>query len=246
MRDMVCGGRVGCVPASFEERKFLLSRCVKAVRIRLAIFLSALALPALAPGVGLAFERAAPNERIVLAERYFRTAEHASPGSALRLRNYELAERIAEAVVEKEPDNATAYFLVFAARGKRLLAEHGRPTAWNFWKYSDLNAYLDRTIELDPNHADALAAKGGILLDLPGFLGGDRDMARRLLERAVKLNPTGPGTRITLARALLLEGNVDDARAHLLLAAHYACAKRELAPLKEAERMLKELDHGSL
>ena len=95
-------------------------------------------------------------------------------------------------------------------------------------------------------HAHALAAKGGLLLDLPSFLGGDVGAARRHLERAVQLNPTGPTTHLSLARALNKQGLSAAAREHALLAAHYACVRRTRTVLAEAEEFLAELDGDSL
>jgi len=184
--------------------------------------------------------------RTEIAKRYFRTAERAEPGSKTRRNYYMKAERLAESLVSDAPHIAEGHFLLFAARGRRLLDESGKPSASNFWKFSGLNKHLSRTLELDPSHAHALAAKGGLLLDLPPYLGGDVKSARRHLERAIQLNPTGPGTRLTLARALVRQGLREPAREQALLAAHYACRRRKQAALREAERLLTSLDRNSL
>ncbi len=163
----------------------------------------------------------------------------------MRMANYLLAERLAEQALKENPQSAEANFMLFAARGRRLLAQ-GSPSITNFWRFSDVNKYLTRTLELNPNHANALAAKGGLLLDLPSFLGGSTRRARALLERAVALNPTGVATRVTLARALLRQGEREPARTQLRLAAHYACVVRRRAELLEAERLLTDLEQGRL
>ncbi|RMD84131.1 MAG: hypothetical protein D6815_04885 [Candidatus Dadabacteria bacterium] len=135
--------------------------------------------------------------------------------------------------------------MLFAARGRRMMAEGG-PTLTNFWRFTRLNKYLDRALELDPNHANALAAKGGLLLDLPPFLGGDPARALPFLEKALAINPTGVATRVALAKALLRQGEREPARRHLLLAAHYACIVRRRNELQEADRLLRELASGRL
>jgi hypothetical protein len=187
----------------------------------------------------------ASDPRLEEAQRYFRTAELAEDASPVKGAAYAKAEALAAQLVAADSTNAEAHFLLFAAQGRRLLHESGRPSVTNFWKYADVNAHLDRALELNPRHANALAAKGGILIDLPAVLGGDPEVGRQMLERAVQLNPTGLGTRVTLARALLAKGARDDARQHLLLAAHYACRKREAAPLVQAEGLLAKLPAGS-
>ena len=184
--------------------------------------------------------------RLETAMRFFRTAEHSTPGSAIREISYRKAEELARKVVSKDPDSAEANFLLFAARGRRLLGDGTRPSVVQLWRFSGLRKYLTRTLELDPSHADALAAKGGILLDLPPILGGNVQEARTHLERALELNPTGPGTRLTLARALKRQGLVEPAREQARLAAHYACVKRTRTALTQAERFLTELDSEAL
>jgi len=184
--------------------------------------------------------------RLETAGRYFRTAELARRGNPVRAVSYAKAETLAAQVIRDNPSAAEAHFLLFAARGRRLLDESGRPSPRNFWKFSGLNKHLSRTLELDPGHARALAAKGGLLLDLPPYLGGDVQAARRHLERAIKLNPTGPGTRLSLARVLVRQGLRGRAREQALLAAHYSCRRRKSHALREAEEFLRTLDSGSL
>jgi Flp pilus assembly protein TadD len=185
------------------------------------------------------------DARLEQARRLFRTAELALPDSPVRVPAYSEAEALASQVVAEDAFNAEAHFLLFATRGRRLLHDVGKPSMRNFWKYARANEHLDRALELDPRHAHALAAKGGILLDLPATLGGSVAAARELLERAVELNPTGVGTRVTLARALLKDGESDDARRHLLAAAHYACRKGEKEPLAQVESLLGSLAAAS-
>jgi len=195
---------------------------------------------------GIAFSSGLSNEaRLEVAERHFRAAELADEGSMIRSASYSKAAQLAEEVVAQDPRNSAAHFILFAARGRPLL-DGGSVSVTNIWKYAGLNDHLTKALELDPKNANALAAKGGILLDLPSFLGGNPAAGRDLLVRALELNPTGLGTRVTLARALLEEGERESARRHLLLAAHYACVKREASALMKAEELLGRLDGGAL
>jgi protein involved in temperature-dependent protein secretion len=66
------------------------------------------------------------------------------------------------------------------------------------------------------------------------------------LEKAVALNPTGPGTRVELARAFIRQGQYQEAKHQLLLAGHYACLTRRTSILNEATELLSELEKGSL
>jgi hypothetical protein len=217
---------------------FIASRCVK-IGVLITAAVSVLLVSSASAGT-------TPAARLETAARYFRTAERSEPGSAVRRSYYLKVERLAESLVTDAPDIAEGHFLLFAARGRRLLDESGKPSPSNFWKFSGLNKHLSRTLELDPSHAHALAAKGGLLLDLPSYLGGDVKAAQRHLERAVQLNPTGANTRLTLARALVRQGLRQPARDQALLAAHYACLRRKQGALRDAERLLASLDRDSL
>jgi hypothetical protein len=109
---------------------------------------------------------------------------------------------------------------------------------------------LERCIELDPNHADAWATLARVHNALPGFMGGDRDMAvaagRRAL--AISLDSDGdPGMesaetaeyRAVLARALWRrneEGDRGEAQTlKLLTQAWYGVPGRESIPERIAE-----------
>jgi tetratricopeptide (TPR) repeat protein len=174
------------------------------------------------------------------ADRHLRAAErHPLTDSPEQLALYREAERLAEKAITLDPDSAEGHFIYFAARGRRLISEGGLAATL---KMTSLNQHLTRALELNPDYAHALAAKGGILLDLPFYLGGDANEAERVLARAVHLNPKGPGTRITYAKALIRQGRKSDARENLNLAAHYACVTRRAEILAQATSLLDELE----
>ena len=59
---------------------------------------------------------------------------------------------------------------------------------------------LDRALEINPAHIDALSAKGALLVKLPSFLGGDSEKGERLLQQVVKQAPKAVNARLALAR----------------------------------------------
>jgi|GEM_PF-1581534 len=152
---------------------------------------------------------------------------------------YRQAEELAARALKENPSSAEANFVIFAARGRILMADGPLK---NLLQLHTIDGYLDRALELDPKYAHALAAKGGLLLDLPFFLGGDPKRAEQVLRLAVELNPTGPGTRLGLARALLRNGDASGARQELMRAAHYACLSRRAKTLSEVRQLLSEFD----
>ena len=105
--------------------------------------------------------------------------------------------RRAEEAVTANPQYAAAHFAVFCNLGKR--AQLRRQEIGLFGILDDLGRArreIDDTLELDPNYAPALAAKGQMLMELPRLLGGDPEEGERLLRRAVTLEPA-------LARSLV-------------------------------------------
>jgi tetratricopeptide (TPR) repeat protein len=179
------------------------------------------------------------DEQTASAERALRAAE-LRPVDDRALAFYREAQREAEDILARCPESAWANFIYFAATGRILIADG---IAKNLFALRALDKkYLDRALELDPRLPNALAAKGGVLLDLPFYLGGDPEEAQRLLERALDVNPSGVGTRITLAKAMARNGDTAGAHRQAMRAAHYACMQRRRKALDDASALIDELD----
>jgi tetratricopeptide (TPR) repeat protein len=104
----------------------------------------------------------------------------------------DLARRAAAA----DDNNADAHFAIFANQGRLMLLDGVSVNPANLYRAS---RELERALELDPNHADALAAKGGLCRQLPWFLGGSLDKAENLLTQSIERNPDAVKARIELA-----------------------------------------------
>ena len=122
---------------------------------------------------------------------------------------YLAAERHADAAVKLLPKSANAHFLRFAARG-RLAQMQGLARA--AWQLASLQEELDLVLELDPNHADALGSRGGMLVKLPYLFGGNRTKGIQLLQRSLQLDPQSVGKRLELAEAYHLDEQDEQAR----------------------------------
>lgn len=175
---------------------------------------------------------------VLQAERTLRAAElRETDDTAMAL--YRQASSQAKSILDRDPDSPGANFVYFAAAGRVLMAD-GLTKNLFALRALDKN-YLDRAIRLDPDYANALAAKGGILLDLPTLIGGDPAEGLRLLRRASRLNPGGVGTRVSLAKALARQGDTDEALRQARLAAHYACVQGRRKALDDAVVVLDQL-----
>lgn len=141
------------------------------------------------------------------AQRLLDEGEEA-PDDATRRAKYQAAKDHADRVIAAMPKNADAHFVHFAAAG-RLAQMKG--VAQLAIAMVDLNKELDRVLELDPDHANALAARGGMYMKLPRLLGGDKSKGVAYLERAVSLDATAIGKRLELAEAYRAIGRDGDA-----------------------------------
>lgn len=167
------------------------------------------AAPAATTSPDVVESEASPSPREVEGLRELERASHfldeaeKIEDEAERRRKYEIAVGHAERAVELIPDNAHAHFVLFGSKG-RIAQMGGLASA--ALALASLNAELDECLRLDPDHADALAARGGMLMKLPRLMGGDTAEGVRHLERANQINPNGAGTRLELAEAYEIVG----------------------------------------
>lgn len=163
---------------------------------------------AAAPGSATELMGPSEGERQIAEASHYISAGELTQDEKKRRESYAKALEHAERAVELLPDNAEAHFLVFGSEG-RLAQMDGLATA--ALKLAALNRQLDEVLRLDPNHANALAARGGMMMKLPRLLGGDTDQGLEYLERAVSLDDESVGKRLELAEAYHMVGREKDA-----------------------------------
>jgi cytochrome c-type biogenesis protein CcmH/NrfG len=100
---------------------------------------------------------------------------------------------------------------------------------------------LDRALELDPNHLDALSSKGTLLVKLPAVLGGDPEKGEEMLKQVIKRDRTAISARLTLARLYAERGEHDAAIRLAAKALKIAKANGYTEFIPEAEATLTEL-----
>lgn len=111
---------------------------------------------------------------------------------------------VAEAIVAADGRDARGHFAIVCYVGKRM-----QRAGFSIRQISDLRRLkreMDRTLELAPGDADALLAKGALLLRLPRLLGGDVDEAALLLRQALVAEPDNTEARCFLAEAERSQG----------------------------------------
>jgi tetratricopeptide (TPR) repeat protein len=148
--------------------------------------------------------------------------------------------REAEAAVSADPDDALAHFAVFCTLGKQL--RRRGPSLWSLFELRRLQREIDRTLELAPDFADAMAGKGALLLGAPRLLGGNAAEAEQWLRRAVALDPEWLTPRLDLVRALRRLGADAEAAAEARRALALAERSGDAAKVARARALLGEAD----
>lgn len=186
---------------------------------------------------GSAADRAAASELATEALDALHAAED-SDDEAFKEATYHRGQAIAQHAVDLDPDNADAQYVLFAHTG-RLMGMAG--TIPNPFNIVTLRRSLNRALEINPNHAEALVARGTMKRRLPRLLGGDLDESVADLQRAMELDPTLLVARIELARTYLALDRIAAARSLLEETRKLAIENKRPSRQAEAERILSEL-----
>jgi tetratricopeptide (TPR) repeat protein len=161
------------------------------------------------------------------------------PSEAERRRAFSEGRDLARRALAADDRNPDAHFALFANEGKLLLMDGIAPNPINLLKAS---RELDRTLELDPNHPDGLAAKGGLYRQLPWVLGGDLHKAEDCLNRAIAGKPDSINARLELAAMYRDMGQPERARPLLETAAQIAEREGRRNRMTMARDMLHQLE----
>jgi tetratricopeptide (TPR) repeat protein len=100
---------------------------------------------------------------------------------------------------------------------------------------------LDRTLELAPDHLDALSAKGTFLLRLPSLLGGDREKGEKLLLYVLLKAPQSVNARLSLAKTYCANGRHNEALSLASEALDLAQTQKQDDFAPEAAKVLAQL-----
>ena len=90
-----------------------------------------------------------------------------------RVGHFEKGQALGEQAVALDDRSADAHFALFCNLGE-LMRIDGELSITSVMGFRRMMKELDWTLELAPDHLDALSAKGTFLTRLPSLLGGDR------------------------------------------------------------------------
>jgi cytochrome c-type biogenesis protein CcmH/NrfG len=136
--------------------------------------------------------------------------------------------------------SADAHFALFCNLGE-LMRVDGELNITSMMGFRRMTKELDRTLELAPDHLDALSAKGTFLLRLPFLLGGDKEKGEKLLRYVLLKSPQSVNARLSLAKSYCADGRHGDALSLASEALDLAQAQQmdDFAP--EAAKVLAQL-----
>ena len=155
-----------------------------------------------------------PDSIILLrmADIYLERGDDESSNKSDRLAAYAQGARYAQQALALDEKNAHAHYLYAANLGSAAQLKGMMVSALTV---QNLKRHIRRTLELNPNHAEALHMMGMMLEELPWMLGGDRDSALNYLRRAVAVDPNDASARLDLAKVYIKRKDVEAARKEL-------------------------------
>lgn len=190
------------------------------------------------PSLTLAEESAA--ELSVKAQRECDVGRRANDRSE-RLAHFEKGQALAERAVAKDDDNADGHFALFCNLGEQIRIDGENWKPGSIFVFGRLMNELDRTLELKPDHLDALSSKGTFLVRLPGLLGGDAAKGEQMLRRVIQRDPKSVNARMTLAKAFAVGRSFDQAITLATEAVAIAQADHRDDLIREAQKTLAEV-----
>ena len=129
---------------------------------------------------------------------------------ASRVGHFEKGQALGEQAVALDDRSADAHFALFCNLGE-LMRVDGEVNITSVMGFRRMTKELDRTLELAPDHLDALSAKGTFLLRLPSMLGGDREKGEKLLLYVLLKAPQSVNARLSLAKTYCADGRHSEA-----------------------------------
>jgi hypothetical protein len=156
-----------------------------------------------------------------------------------RKQHFEHGEALAAQAVALDDHNASAHFGIVCNLGELLRIDGEKITS--VFELRRLLTEVDRTLQLDPNHVDAMATKGNLLVRLPRMLGGNSAEGERLLREVVQRDDAAVTSRITLAKTCEARGDRVEAVGFASRALELAKEQRRPDKVAEAQATLDEL-----
>ena len=129
-----------------------------------------------------------------------------------KLAAYDRGREIGQRAIELAPRSHDAH-LWFAINTARWGETKG--VLRSLFLLPTIRQELETLLELDPRSVRAHILAGNVLLEVPGFAGGDRAKAEEHLKKALEIDPRFTNARVDLARVYIADARYADARREL-------------------------------
>ena len=129
-----------------------------------------------------------------------------------KLAAYDRGREVGQRAVELAPKNHDAH-LWYAINTARWGETKG--VLRSLFLLPTIRQELEILLELDPRSVRAHILAGNVLLEVPGFAGGDRVKAEEHLKKALEIDPRFTNARVDLARVYIADARYADARREL-------------------------------
>lgn len=159
--------------------------------------------------------------------------------SQTRQVHFDRGRALAEKAVELDSQSADAHFALFCSIGERMRSNG--EVLFSVFEYGRMMDALDQTLQLNPNHTDALSSKGTILIEVPRLLGGDPEKGEAMLRQVIKVAPDSINARMVVARSCADRGENQEAFDLAKKALELARAAKREDLLPEAEKTFSEI-----
>ncbi|HMU29741.1 MAG TPA: hypothetical protein PLY42_08550 [Nitrospira sp.] len=156
-----------------------------------------------------------------------------------RIQHFASGQAFGEQAVAADESSPDAHFALFCNLGEQLRVD-GESLS-SLFGFRRMMKELNRTLELDPSHLDALSAKGTVLVRVPGFMGGDKEKGELLLRQVIAREPAAVNARLSLAKSYCADGRHEEAVAIATKALDLAQELQRADFIPEARQVLAQL-----
>lgn len=129
-----------------------------------------------------------------------------------KLDAYQQGRDASKRAVELAPRSVTAHFWHATNTGRW---GQTKGVMRSLFLLPALKQEIDLIIGLDPTFAPIYSLAGYVYYEVPGLLGGDLDKAEKMFRTGLELDPKFTGMRVGLAKTLIKQGRIADARREL-------------------------------
>lgn len=156
-----------------------------------------------------------------------------------RIQHFASGQALGEQAIATDESSPDAHFALFCNLGEQLRVD-GESLS-SLFGFRRMMKELNRTLELAPDHLDALSAKGTVLVRVPGFMGGDKEKGEHLLRQVIAREPAAVNARLSLAKSYCADGRHEEAVAIATKALDLAQELQRIDFIPEARQVLLQL-----